>query len=137
MVAVTVEAIDEEVVNFPVVASMVPADAGLAVHATTWLGLSCPKTDAVNDWLPPAVTVAVEGLTVTEVTVVVVPPPVLPVGLPPHPARDMAKAAQTVRARVKTPRRHSPRAINTTAFSGLRMAFCFLGGPIIPLLGKK
>jgi hypothetical protein len=86
IVAVVTAAIVAEEVNTPPVV-IVPALVGLTDQVTAWLGLFCPTTVAENDWLPPAVTVAVDGLTVTEVTVVVVPPPVLPAELPPQPTR--------------------------------------------------
>jgi hypothetical protein len=86
IVAVVVAVIVEEEVNTPPVV-IVPADAGLTDHVTAWLGLSCPATVAAKEMLSPAVMVFDAGVTVTEVTVIVViPPPVLPERAPPQPA---------------------------------------------------
>ena len=72
IVAVVIALIVDEQVNTPA-AVIVPALAGLTDHVTAWLGLFVPFTVAANaERIPPAVHVAVVGLTVTEVTVVVV-----------------------------------------------------------------
>lgn len=99
MVAVVIAVSVEEAVNTPVDV-IVPAVAGLAVHVTAWLGLSWPWTVAVHVLLCPAVNVVGVQDGVTEVTVVVLPPPVLPVGLPPQ----LASAKRRVKA---TPRQNS------------------------------
>jgi hypothetical protein len=73
----------EEAVNIP--PEIVPSLAGLTDQATAWLGLFSPATTAPKEAVPPGATVADVGLTVTEVTVVVVLPVVLPP--PPQPLR--------------------------------------------------
>jgi hypothetical protein len=80
MVAVVVAVIDAEGSKTPPL--IVPADAGLTVHVTVWLGLSGPATCAVNVVVLGTVSVAVVGVTPTEVTVVDPPPPMLPEVLP-------------------------------------------------------
>jgi hypothetical protein len=88
MVAVVIALIAEEEVKTPPVV-IVPAVVGETVQLTSWLGLLAPATVAAKERLFPAVTVPVPGATVTEVTVVVVPPPVLPVeGFVPQPAME-------------------------------------------------
>lgn len=85
MVAVVIAVIVEEAVNAPADV-IVPAVVGFTDQVTTWLGLSCPVTVAVKEVVPPAERVAVLGLTVTEVALVVVPPPLALPEPPPQPA---------------------------------------------------
>jgi hypothetical protein len=90
IVTVVAVVIDEEEVKTPPLT--VPADVGDTVQITTWVGLFAPATAAESVMLFPAVTVPMGGVTATEVAVVVVPPPVLPVeGFVPQPAIAMER----------------------------------------------
>ena len=85
-VAVVVVVIDEEEVKTPADV-IVPADVGATDQTTAWDGLFAPALTDESVMPFPAVTAPVEGLTVTEVTVVVVPPPpILSLPLLPQPA---------------------------------------------------
>ena len=112
IVTVVAVAIDEEEVKTPPLT--VPADVGDTVQVTTWVGLFAPSTAAESVMLFPAVTVPMGGVTATEVAVVVVPPPVLPVeGSLPQP---------TIERIVKTTHRQNLGA-KADAAKVLRMVF--------------
>ena len=106
MVAVVWAAIAEEAVNAPPVV-IVPSAVGLTDQETTWLGVSCPATVAVKETLFPAVTVPVDGATVTEVAVVVVEPLLLPLGLfPPQPLKEMKAPPRQIPSAIDKTKRH-------------------------------
>jgi hypothetical protein len=65
--------------------------------------LSCPETCAEKETLSPAVMVLVAGLTVTEVTVVVVFPPVPPPLGEPPPQPAMVKVVKATLRHANSP----------------------------------